>query len=73
MNNDGSILKDDKGGVLGGVVAIILILLFIIFVCFIDVVTCPVCRGFPLVKYACGTCGGDGMVSILQYILLGMG
>jgi len=61
----------DKRGIgVGTAIVIAVVIGAIIVVCFVDLVTCPTCRGIPVLHYICPTCGGDGKVTILQYIML---
>ena len=34
----------------------------------VELVDCPKCQNTPLLKYLCTKCGGDGKVTILQYL-----
>jgi len=34
----------------------------------VELVDCPKCHNNPLLKYFCTKCGGDGKVTILQYL-----
>jgi len=53
----------------GEAIVIVFIVVIVIFVFFVDFITCPVCRNIPLIKHACPICGGDGKITLLQYIL----
>lgn len=60
---------DKKGIGTGGAIVIVAIIALIFVVAFVDLMTCPTCRGIPVVQYVCPTCGGDGKITVLQYIL----
>ena len=34
----------------------------------VELVDCPKCHNNPILKYLCTKCGGDGKVTILQYL-----
>lgn len=60
----------DKKGIGAGTAIVIVVIIGLFFVAaFVDLITCPTCRGIPLVQYLCPTCGGDGKITVLQYIL----
>lgn len=60
----------DKKGIGAGTAIVIVAVIGLFFVAaFVDLITCPTCRGVPLVQYLCPTCGGDGKITVLQYIL----
>lgn len=60
----------DKKGIGGGTAIVIVAVIGLFFVAaFVDLITCPTCRGVPIVQYLCPTCGGDGKVTVLQSIL----
>lgn len=57
-------------GIGAGTAIVIVVVIGLIFVvAFVDLITCPTCRGIPVVQYLCPTCGGDGKITVLQYIL----
>jgi hypothetical protein len=39
----------------------------------VDLLTCPVCGGNILYQAFCNTCGHDGKVTILEYLLAMLG
>ena len=49
-------------------IAIILVVGFI-FAATVEFIDCPKCHNNPLLKYLCTKCGGDGKVTILQYLV----
>jgi hypothetical protein len=35
----------------------------------IDLIQCPMCKGYYLTRLFCTTCGHDGKVTVLQYLM----
>ena len=64
-------MDSEKKGIGAGTAIVIVVIIGLIFVvAFVDLITCPTCRGIPGVQYLCPRCGGDGKITVLQYILL---
>lgn len=49
-------------------IAIILVAGFVV-AATVQFVDCPKCHNNPILKYLCTKCGGDGKVTILQYLV----
>lgn len=49
-------------------IIIMLVIVIIILVFGVDFIECPECYNVPLVRRVCPVCGGDGNVTIAQYI-----
>lgn len=62
-------MSNEKGIGAGKAIVIVAIIAFIFVAIFVDLITCPTCRGTPVLHYLCSECGGDGKITTLQYIL----
>jgi hypothetical protein len=64
---------NEKKGISFGVIALALVAIilvgFFIVAATVEFVDCPKCHNTPLLKYLCTKCGGDGKVTILQYLV----
>jgi uncharacterized membrane protein (DUF485 family) len=65
--------RDKKAISAGGAIIVIFLVVIVLFAFFVDFVTCPVYRDIPLIKYACPLCGGDGKITLVQYIFHSLG
>lgn len=62
-------VKKRKAISFGGAVVLILLIAALYVIIAVDLVTCPVCGGNILYQAFCNTCGHDGKVTILGYVL----
>jgi len=66
-------VKKEKSGrntnIIAGVIVGVVFLLLLLFAGFVEFIACPRCGGTPLIEHFCGFCGGDGRITLIEYLI----
>lgn len=61
--------KGHEQQILGVILALVIVFGVFIFASTVEIVDCPHCGNHPLYRNFCTYCGGDGRVTLIQYLM----